>query len=385
MLVLAVPSYICTFFIALRQTNHQTMKKLTLLLLVMLTYLSGIHAQGERSLHQQVDSLKSIIQDYEHRFDVLEKKVDDNQWFIRFKDVAFVDKVYIYGPPNANARDTSKVGALNPVKFYTYVFIPKGIKASKKYPLIVLPHGGVHADFTTYHYHIIMELLAQKYIVVAPDYRGSTGYGKSFWKLIDYGGREVDDVDAARDYMVQSYPFVDSTRVGIVGWSHGGLIAMFCLYKYPEKYKVGFAGVPVSDLISRLEYTGKEYADLYSAKYHIGKTVEQDSAEYKRRSPAFSTHLMPNIPLLIHTNTNDDDVHVTEVKTLIENLKKDGKNFEYEIYENFPGGHSFDRIDGKKNREVRFKVWGFIGKYLAPPSKFKSIEEMAKAGYFPFL
>lgn len=343
----------------------------------------GASAQDSNALRKQVDSLKTIIQDYEHRFDVLEKKIDDNQWFIRFKDVAFVDKVFIYGPPNANAKDTTKVGATNPVKFYSYVFIPKGIDVTKKYPLIVLPHGGVHADFTTYHYHIIKELLAQKYIVVAPEYRGSTGYGKSFWQLIDYGGREVDDVDASRQYMVENYDFVDASRVGIVGWSHGGMIAMNCLYRFPTKYKVAFAGVPVSDLIMRLDYTGASYAKLFSADYHIGKTVAQDSAEYKRRSPAFNAHLMPDVPLLIHTNTNDDDVHVEEAKTLIDALKKENKKFEYEIFRNYPGGHSFDRIDGKENREIRLRVWQFINQHLNPPVKIKTMHDMAKAAYLP--
>ncbi|WP_047445926.1 alpha/beta hydrolase family protein [Alistipes sp. ZOR0009] len=360
------------------------MKPLKLLTLATCSvFCLGASAQDSNLLRKQVDSLKSIIQDYEHRFDVLEKKIDDNQWFIRLKDVAFVDKVFIYGPPNANAKDTTKVGATNPVKFYSYVFIPKGIDASKKYPLIVLPHGGVHADFTTYHYHIIRELLAQKYIVVAPEYRGSTGYGKSFWQLIDYGGREVDDVEASRQYMVENYDFVDPSRVGIVGWSHGGMIAMNCLYRFPTKYKVAFAGVPVSDLILRLSYSEPSYAKLFSASYHIGKTIAEDSAEYKRRSPAFNAHLMPNVPLLIHTNTNDDDVHVEEVKTLIAALKKENKKFEYEIFQRFPGGHSFDRIDGKKNREIRLRIWKFIDKSLNAPVKIKTLQDMSKAAYLP--
>lgn len=161
------------------------------------------------------------------------------------------------------------------------------------------------------------------------------------------------------------------------------MIAMNCLYRFPTKYKVAFAGVPVSDLIMRLDYTGASYAKLFSADYHIGKTVAQDSAEYRRRSPAYNAHLMPNVPLLIHTNTNDDDVHVEEAKTLIDALKKENKKFEYEIFQRFPGGHSFDRIDGQKNREVRLRIWKFINQYLNPPVKIKSLQDMSKAAYYP--
>lgn len=70
-------------------------------------------------------------------------------------------------------KNPTAQGAGNPVKFWSYVFIPKGIDYKKKYPLIVLPHGGVHANFTTYHTHIVKEMLAQGYIVVAPEYRGN--------------------------------------------------------------------------------------------------------------------------------------------------------------------------------------------------------------------
>ena len=95
--------------------------------------------------------------------------------------------------------------------------------------MMVLPHGGVHSNFNTFYAHIIRELMAQGYIVVAPEYRGSTGYGRRFYELIDYGGLEVEDVKASRDYMVENYDIVDENRIGIFGWSHGGLITLMNL------------------------------------------------------------------------------------------------------------------------------------------------------------
>ena len=59
----------------------------------------------------------------------------------------------------------------HPLRIYQYVFVPKSLDRSRRHPLIVLPHGGVHGDFTTYHVHIVREMLARGYVVVAPSYR----------------------------------------------------------------------------------------------------------------------------------------------------------------------------------------------------------------------
>jgi dipeptidyl aminopeptidase/acylaminoacyl peptidase len=326
------------------------------------------------------ETIENKFEALNHRIDELEKAVDDVLWYNKVGDVASIDKVFIVGPPPAKVKNPTAMGAKNPVKFWCYVFIPQKIDRNKKYPLIILPHGGVHADFTTYHTHIIRELMGQGYIVAAPEYRGSTGYGESFYKKIDYGGLEVEDNYAARNWMVENYDFVDGGRCGIMGWSHGGLIALMDIFEHPDDYKVAFAGVPVSDLVARMGYWGEEYQKDFSADYHIGKTVNEDVAEYRKRSPVNHVDKLKT-PLLIHTNTNDDDVNVLEVEHLIEALKAAGKKFEYEIFKDAPGGHSFDRIDTKLAKETRMKIYKFVGEYLNPPFPFKSIDELEKAGY----
>jgi hypothetical protein len=74
-------------------------------------------------------------------------------------------------------------------------------------------------------------------------------------------------------------------------------------------------------------------------------------------------------------------VNVLEVEHLIEALKAAGKKFEYEIFKDIPGGHSFDRIDTKFAKNTRMKIYKFLGQYLKPPFPFKSLEELEKAGY----
>lgn len=331
-------------------------------LLLAVSLAPGIVPAAE--IDARLEALERRLAASEHRFDELLKKIDDVLWFQRVGDVAEIDKVFIPTVPTAKGEETYGIAhARHPFRMCCYVFVPRGLDRSRRHPLLVLPHGGVHADFDTYYTHVIRELMAEGYVVVAPEYRGSTGYGKSYWEAIDYGGREVDDAVAARDWAVETLEVVDGNRVGILGWSHGGLIALMAVFDHPEKFRAAYAGVPVSDLVARLGYQTDDYRALYSAPYHIGKTPNQDVEEYRRRSPVWNVSKLER-PLLVHTNTNDRDVHVSEVEHLIAQLEAAGKEFEYRVYEDAPGGHSFNRMDSKLARESRKEIWAFLRKHL---------------------
>jgi dipeptidyl aminopeptidase/acylaminoacyl peptidase len=359
------------------------MRRLFILNLLLCFFFNGFAQEDVASLKEEIENLNGRIANLRHSFSSLEKSIDDIYWYNRVGDAAFIDKVILTGPKPRVEKNPTAQGAGNPLKIQAYIFIPKGIDTGKKYPLLVLPHGGVHSNFNTYYDHIIRELMAQKYIVVAPEYRGSTGYGKGFYEDIDYGGLEVQDTKATRDYMLENYEFLDANRVGIFGWSHGGLISLMNIFDYPESYKVAYAGVPVSDLIARMGYKTQGYRELYSADYHIGKSAYEDVNEYRRRSPAWNAHKLKT-PLLIHTNTNDADVNVLEVEHLIKSLKAEGKKFEYEIYKDIPGGHAFDRIDTKKAKEIRLKVYKFLNGYLSPEKGFQTLRDLENASYRGF-
>jgi dipeptidyl aminopeptidase/acylaminoacyl peptidase len=357
-------------------------KKILTSIAVLFSGFIILKAQAQPELLESIESVHERFDNLRHRLDQLEKSIDDLLWYQKVGDVAEIDKVYIYGPPLRPEQEPNPTaqGAGNPVKFWAYVFVPKTIDPSKKYPLIVFPHGGVHANFDTYYTHIIRELMAQQYVVIAAEYRGSTGYGKSMYEKIDYGGKEIADVKASRDYMIENCDFIDKNRVGIFGWSHGGLLALMNVFDYPDSYQVAYAGVPVSDLIARMGYKTQGYRDLYSVDYHIGKTAYEDVEEYKKRSPAWNAHKLKT-PLLIHTNTNDADVNVMEVEHLIKSLKAADKEFEYKIYEEIPGGHSFNRMDTRIAREIRLEIYNFLYPYLKPPVKFNTLKELEKASY----
>ncbi len=299
------------------------------------------------------------------RLDQVLKEVDDLMWNLKAGDIAEVDKIKYTSSPPAKPTNPNAPGASNPLIIRAYTFIPKNLDRGKKQPLIVFAHQGIHANFDTRDLHVIRELIEQGYTIIAPDYRGSTGYGRQFYEQIDYGGREVDDVFNATEWMLENYSFLDPRRVGMIGWSHGGFITLMNVMTHPKTYAAAYAGVPVSDLVARMGYEPESYRAQYSAPYHIGKSVRDDLAEYRKRSPVNHVKELET-PLLIHGNTNDEDVNILEIEHLIDSLRANGKKFEYKIYEDAPGGHYFNRTDTKLAQESRREIYRFLAEYLHP-------------------
>jgi dipeptidyl aminopeptidase/acylaminoacyl peptidase len=320
-------------------------------------------AQPPAAAPQQAAQAQAAAQ--ANNSDEVLKAVDDLMWHTLLGDIAEVDKVRFTSLPPAHIANPRAPGATNPLIIWAYTFIPKKVDRSKKQPLIVFCHQGVHASEHTDDAHVFRELLDQGYSIIAADYRGSTGYGRGFYEQIDYGGREVDDVFNSAQFMLDTYSFLDPKRVGIIGWSHGGLITLMNIFAHPQMYAVAYAGVPASDLVARMGYEPPGYAALYSAPYHIGRTVREDIEEYRRRSPVNHAKELQT-PLLIHTTTNDEDVNYLEVEHLIQALKAEGKKFDYKVYQNAPGGHYFNRLDTKAAKESRQEIYRFLAGYLHP-------------------
>jgi dipeptidyl aminopeptidase/acylaminoacyl peptidase len=335
-------------------------------------FLAGaVAAQTNGPTDPTQERLKSLEESLGFVEQKLAKQISDLMWSQRLADVAEIDKVRFTGPPARVTNNPTGQGAGNEIIVAAYTFLPKKHAAAGKLPLLVLVHGGVHSDIKPDgDVHVVRELIEQGYAIIAPDYRGSTGYGRDYWRLIDYGGLENDDVLAAKQWMIENHPNLDADRVGILGWSHGGMITLMNIFEHPRDYKVAYAGVPVSDLVARMGYKDDGYRELFSAPYHLGKTAADNVAEYRRRSPAWNAEKLQT-PLLIHSTTNDEDVNVLEVEHLIKSLKAAGKNFEHKIYTNAPGGHAFNRLDTKLAKESRAEIYRFLGKYLNPPNPVK--------------
>jgi dipeptidyl aminopeptidase/acylaminoacyl peptidase len=248
-----------------------------------------------------------------------------------------------------------------------YLFAPRD--TDRQHAVLLFVHDGIHSDLKDLYVTHIRSLVREGYVVIAPEYRGSTGYGKAFYDSIDYGGKEVEDVIAARDYLRSFVSYADVGRLGIIGWSHGGFIALHSIFRRPELFKVAVAHVPVSDLPTRIRTHQPAYERIFAAQKAFGGTLAERPQPYIERSPIAHARQL-RTPLLVHAATNDDDVFIIENRNLRDSMTVAGKAreglFYYREWTDPPGGHSFNRIDTSEARESWNATLAFLRAYLNP-------------------
>ena len=168
-----------------------------------------------------------------------------------------------------------------------FVFRPLGDAAPASRPALVWVHEDVRGHLYEHYIPYVREAIARGYVIIAPEYRGSIGYGEKHYDAIDYGGAEVDDVVTAVDVLRARYQEVDRRRVGVIGWSHGGMI-MLAVFRNPSTFRSAAAVVPVSNLIERVERKGVERQLALSSRPPRLRHVAAIKPEiYKERSPLF--------------------------------------------------------------------------------------------------
>jgi dipeptidyl aminopeptidase/acylaminoacyl peptidase len=257
-----------------------------------------------------------------------------------------------------------------------FVFQPLTIRGPKSHPAIVWVHENIRGHLYEHYIPYIREATAKGYIVIAPEYRGSIGYGKEFYDAIDYGGREVDDVVTAVDVLKTKYPAVDPSRIGIIGWSHGGMITLLSIFRNQTTFKAAVAMVPVTNLFQRLAWKGVERQhQLIDPANRYGGLPSEQHEVYKERSPLYNVDKL-EIPLYVAVTRNDEDVNIEEDMQLVDALRS-RKPFlaTTMVYDNPPGGHTFDRrVDPKtfepentrEQRDSWNRVWTFLDWNLDP-------------------
>jgi dipeptidyl aminopeptidase/acylaminoacyl peptidase len=260
-----------------------------------------------------------------------------------------------------------------------YLFAPLTKRGAKGHAAMIWVHGGVHGDWGTSMYPFVREAVQRCYVVITPDYRGSTGHGAAHYEAIDYGGKEVDDVISAVDYL-KTLPYVDMNRLGIMGWSHGGFITAHSLYRAEHPFKAGAAIVPVTNLVFRLSYKGPGYQRDYAAEEGIGGLPFEKREEYIKRSPVFHVENL-KVPILVHVATNDEDVNFVEDQQMVYTLRALKPDLaETKIYKD-PApwgasvGHAFsrrvdpvtlERVDSPEQIDSWNRTWTFFEWNLRP-------------------
>ena len=276
-------------------------------------------------------------------------------------------------------RKTTYRSPADGLEIPVYVFAPLTPRGARGHAAMVWVHGGVHGNWTESYLPFIIEAVQRGYVIVAPEYRGSTGYGREFHEAIDYGGLEVDDVLGAYAYL-RTLPYVDPARVGVMGWSHGGFITAHLLFRGATPFRAGAAMVPVTNLFFRLSFKGPSYQRSFSTQRAVQGLPFEKREEYKRRSPYYHVDSL-RTPLLVHVATNDDDVNFEEAQPLIDALRARKPHLsETKVYvDPTPGptsrGHTFNRRvhpvtlardDSPEQRDSWNRTWAFLEEWLRP-------------------
>ena len=260
--------------------------------------------------------------------------------------------------------------AMEPVSFASgldlipgYVFRAKNLDRSKKHPAMVIVHGGFHDRFDTYFFEWIDALTAKGYVVMFPDYRGSSGYGEPHYRN-SYGNTDVTDVLAGADF-VSKLDDVDANRLGIVGHSRGGMVTLLAIERAPKKFK---AAVEIAGLVDFLAYMSykPEYRrqEVANEAQFNGQLPNENLAAYMKVSPINFVQDIQT-PLLVLANTYDGTVPLAlHSGRLIDLLKAKGKVYDAHVYTNAPGGHMFPFGNTDEARDVQRRIVEWADKYL---------------------
>jgi len=267
---------------------------------------------------------------------------------------AFVEPEYVHYP--------GADGKLVP----GWLFLPNHLDRSKKHPAIVWIHGdGINQNYDGWHvqrnyavyYSFHQYLLQQGYVVFAPDYRGSIGYGRD-WRqgvYMDVGGKDAKDAWMAGNYL-KTLPYVDGERMGVWGLSYGGFFTLIAATDQPTLFR---AAVDVAGVVDYRMYYEDPYHGSWTAS-RIG-TPEQNPQVYDKASPLSHIDRLQR-PLLILHGTSDVNVpYLQSVRLVDESLKKHkGELIQFMMY---PGEfHYFDREPVL--RDAWRRVDEFFGKNL---------------------
>ena len=177
------------------------------------------------------------------------------------------------------------VDAADGARVQSFVIKPYGFQEGRKYPVIMLIHGGPQGNWGhswTYRWNAQV-FAAAGYVVVEPNPRGSTGYGQKFIDEIngDWGGRPFNDIMAVTDHVVSSLPYADADKLTAAGGSYGGYMVDWIL-GHTERFKALISHAGVYDLPSEFGTT----EELWFPLWEMGGTPWDKPAEYAKWSPS---------------------------------------------------------------------------------------------------
>ncbi len=239
------------------------------------------------------------------------------------------------------------------------VYVPFNMQRSGKNAAIVYVHGGPASQSVDSFNRFVQYMVNQGYMVIAPNYRGSTGYGKDFKQanLFDMGGGDLEDVLSAADWIKQT-GFLDPKKIILMGGSYGGYLTMMGVTKAPDVWAAGVPIVPFVNWFTELEHEDPVLRESDLAT--MGDPVK-NKALYEDRSPI---NFIDNVkaPLFLLAGGHDPRCPKEETQQVVDSIQKRGGTVEYKIYEN--EGHGFARVENQIDAYSR--VVSFLKAHVPP-------------------
>jgi len=238
---------------------------------------------------------------------------------------------------------------------------PKTASKENKVPALVWVHGGPGGQTRANYSSVIQYLVNHGYAVLAVNNRGSSGYGKSFFRMDDqnHGEKDLQDCIEGKRYLA-GLPYIDKDKIGIMGGSYGGFMTMRAMTHTPEEFKVGVNLFGVTNWLRTLKNIPPWWESFKEALYlEMGDPNTADSTRLYDISPVFHGDKVKN-PVMVLQGATDPRVLQVESDEMVAAIKKNGVPVEYVLFED--EGHGFVK---KENQiEGYSKVLTFLDKYL---------------------
>lgn len=230
-----------------------------------------------------------------------------------------------------------------------------------KVPALVWVHGGPGGQSRIGYFALIQFLVNHGYAILAVNNRGSSGYGKTFYKMDDlnHGDKDLKDCIWGKKWL-QEQNYIDSNKIGIIGGSYGGYMTMAAMTFAPDEFNVGIDIFGVTNWLRTLKSIPPYWESFRKALYaELGDPYTADSTHLYNISPLFHAKNIKN-PIMVLQGANDVRVLQAESDEIVDAAKKNNVPVEYII---FPDeGHGFI----KKENEIKGygQILVFLDKYL---------------------
>jgi len=249
-----------------------------------------------------------------------------------------------------------------------FLYVPFNMARNGQNAAIVYIHGGPTAQTLNSFNRFVQYAANQGYMVLAPNYRGSTGYGKEFQQanLFDMGGGDLQDVLAGVDWIKQT-GYLDPKKIAVMGGSYGGYLSMMAVTKAPE---VWAAGVPIVPFVNWFTEIENEDPVLQQSDLATMGDLVKNKALYEERSPINYIDQI-KAPLLLLAGGHDPRCPKSETQQVVEAIKKRGGTVDAKIYDN--EGHGFARVENQIDAYKR--VADFLLAHVVPADCSCTISE----------